>query len=232
MSTDLTGVIFDFNGTLFFDTQFHEQAWREYAQELCGRTITDEEFRDNIHGRTNAEILKYFLGGRLSREEIDFHSEAKERIYRALCTRSIDKFHLAKGAEQFMDWLKSRDIPMAIATSSGKSNSEFYMERFNMGRWFDRNTFVYNDGSILSKPYPDIYLRAAAAIGLNPEQCVVFEDMPSGISSARAAGASKIIAVASSLSPQYLLSLEGVERVISNYENLNFADIIYSNPHK
>lgn len=218
MSNHLSGVIFDFNGTLFFDTPFHEQAWREYDEKLCRRTITDEEFRDSVHGRTNAEILTYFLGGSLSNEEIDFHSEAKEELYRALCLQNKHKISLAEGAEQFMDWLKMRGIPMAIATSSGRSNSEFYMERFNMGRWFDWNTFVYNDGSIRSKPHPDIYIRASAAISLNPSECAVFEDMPSGIASARAAGAGKIIAVASSLSPEYLLSLNGVQRVISNFK--------------
>lgn len=219
---NLTGVIFDFNGTLFFDTPFHEQAWREYAEKLCGRAITDEEFRDSVHGRTNAEILAYFLGGELSREEIDLHSEAKEKLYRTLCVQNTDKFHLAEGAEQFMDRLRVRGVPMAIATSSGRSNSEFYMDSFNMGRWFDWNTFVYNDGSIRSKPHPDIYLRAAAAIGLTPDECAVFEDMPSGIASAHAAGAGKIIAVASSLSPEYLISLDGVNRVISSYKNLMY----------
>lgn len=220
MSYDLKGVIFDFNGTLFFDTQFHEQAWREYAQKLCGRAITDEEFRDSVHGRTNAEILGYFIGSGLSADQVDFHSEAKERLYRKICLQNKDEFHIAEGAEQFMDALKMRGVLMAIATSSGRGNSEFYMESFNMGRWFDWNTFVYNDGSIRSKPHPDIYIRSAAAIGLSPAQCAVFEDMPSGIAAAHAAGAGRIIAVASSLSPQYLLSLDGVDMAISNYRDL------------
>lgn len=218
---DLKGVIFDFNGTLFFDTPFHEQAWREYAAKLCGRAITDEEFRDSVHGRTNAEILAYFLGSGLSESEAEFHSEQKETLYHAICLQNEEQFHLAQGVEEFMDGLKRRGVPMAIATSSGKTNSEFYMARFHMERWFDPHTFVYNDGSLRSKPHPDIYLRAAAALGLSPHECTIFEDMPSGIAAARAAGAGRIIAVASSLSPQYLLSLDGVDEVISQFAMLH-----------
>lgn len=212
------GVIFDFNGTLFFDTAFHEQAWRAYAAKLCGRTITDEEFRDKVHGRTNAEILAYCVGGGLTEEEIEYHAEAKEALYRAICLQHEAQFHLAEGAEAFLDELKRCGVPMAIATSSGRSNSAFYMERFHMERWFDWHTFVCHDGSMRSKPHPDIYLRAAAAIGLNPSECAIFEDMPSGIAAARAAGAGKIIAVASSLTPDYLLSLDGVTQVISDFK--------------
>lgn len=217
------GVIFDFNGTLFFDTPFHEQAWRDYAATLCGRTITDEEFRDNIHGRTNAEILAYLLGGALNEQDTQFHAEAKETLYRRICLQNKSQFHLAEGAEQFLDSLKAQGVPMAIATSSGQTNCEFYRKHFRMERWFDWDTFVYNDGTIRSKPHPDIYLRAAAAIGLPPRECVIFEDMPSGIASARAAGAGRIIGMASSLPRDYLLSLDGITRVISDFQQTDLA---------
>ena len=220
-----TGVIFDFNGTLFFDTPFHEQAWRDYAARLCGRGITDGEFRDNIHGRTNAEILSYLLGGSLTEQEIETHAEAKEALYRDMCLQNAAQFHLAAGAETFLDELKAHGVPMAIATSSGRINSEFYMERFRMARWFDETTFVYNDGTLPSKPHPAIYLRAAEAIGLSPNECVIFEDMPSGIAAARAAGAGKIVAVTSSLDGDYLLSLDGVSRVIPDFRAMNFATL-------
>lgn len=218
---NLQGVIFDFNGTLFFDTPKHEQAWREYAMQLCGREVSEEEFSRNIHGRTNAEILKYFVGEGISNEEISFHSEAKEDIYRELCFADKDSFHLARGAEELLDELKSRGIPMAIATSSGKTNSDFYMEQFRLNRWFNEETFVYNDGSFRSKPHPDIYLHAAKVIGIEPKDCTIFEDMPSGIESAKAAGAGRIIAVASALSREFLAGFEGVNVVIGDYTEIS-----------
>lgn len=214
------GIIFDFNGTLFFDTPFHEQAWRIYVRRLCGRDVTDGEFRDSVHGRTNAEILAHFVGDGLSETEVDRHAETKEDIYRRLCLQDPDKFCLAPGAEAYLNKCKRQGIPMAIATSSGRSNAEFYRERFGMGRWFDDTTFVYNDGTIRSKPHPDIYLKAAAALGLPPQDCTVFEDMPSGIAAARAAGAGQIVAVASALTKEYLAAFEGVTCVIGDYREM------------
>lgn len=218
------GIIFDFNGTLFFDTEQHEQAWREYVKQLCGRDITDDEFRYCIHGRTNANILKFFLHNGLTDREIERHSEAKEEVYRRLCMKQSGKLHLADGAYEMLDKLKAAGVHMAVATSSGRSNTQFYIKRFDLWRWFNQNTFIYNDGSIPGKPEPDIYIAAAEAISLEPSDCVVFEDMPSGIESAVAAGAGSVIAVASSLSHEFLASVGGVDEVISDFTDEKFVD--------
>ena len=219
----IKGIIFDFNGTLFFDTEQHEQAWREYIRQLCSRDITDDEFRYCIHGRTNADILKYFLHNGLTDREIERHSEAKEEVYRLLCMKQSDKLHLADGAYEMLDMLKAAGVHMAVATSSGRTNTQFYIKRFDLWRWFNQNTFIYSDGSIPGKPEPDIYIAAAEAIGLEPSDCVVFEDMPSGIESAVKAGAASVVAVASSLSPEFLSSVGGVDEVITDFRNVDFV---------
>ena len=211
----IKGIIFDFNGTLFFDTEQHEQAWREYIRQLSGREITDDEFRYCIHGRTNADILKYFLHNGLTDREIERHSEAKEEVYRLLCMKQSDKLHLADGAYEMLDMLKAAGVHMAVATSSGRTNTQFYIKRFDLWRWFNQNTFIYSDGSIPGKPEPDI--------GLEPSDCVVFEDMPSGIESAVKAGAASVVAVASSLSPEFLSSVGGVDEVITDFRNVDFV---------
>lgn len=212
----IKGVIFDFNGTLLFDTPQHEQAWREYAHKLCGREITEDDFRYHIHGRTNAEILRYFLGDSLTEREIARHGEEKEAVYRRLCLAMGDRFHLADGDKELLDALKRGKVPMAVATSSGRSNAQFYIKRFDLWNWFNQNTFLYNEGEYPSKPAPDMYLAAAEAIGLAPSECVIFEDMPSGIEAARTAGAGAIVAVASSADRAFFASL-GVDRVIGDF---------------
>ena len=218
------GVIFDFNGTLFFDTKQHEQAWREYVRQLCGRDVTEDEFRYCIHGRTNADILRYFLHNGITEAEIKCHSEAKEEIYRRLCLKEHENLRLADGACELLDELKAAKVRMAVATSSGRTNTQFYIKRFDLFRWFNQNTLVYNDGTIPGKPKPDIYLVAAESIGLESSECVVFEDMPLGIESAVAAGAGKIVAVASSLSREFLASVGGVDEVISDYTDKAFRE--------
>lgn len=218
------GVIFDFNGTLFFDTRQHEQAWREYVKQLCGRDVTEDEFRYCIHGRTNADILRYFLHNGITQAEIQRHAETKEEIYRRLCLKEHENLRLADGACELLDELKAAKVRLAVATSSGRTNTQFYIKRFDLFRWFNQNTLIYNDGTIAGKPQPDIYLAAAESIGLAPSECVVFEDMPLGIESAVAAGAGKVVAVASSLSREFLASVGGVDEVISDYTDKEFRE--------
>ena len=57
----IRGVIFDFNGTLFWDGDKNEAAWRAFALRHAGRTITDQEFLD-LHGRPNREFIGFLLG--------------------------------------------------------------------------------------------------------------------------------------------------------------------------
>ena len=219
--TTQQGILFDFNGTLFFDTAFHETAWRQYAWKLCGREVSDEEFRAYEHGRTNREILAHFVGEEaLTPEAVERHGEAKEAIYRELCLWHPEEFCLAPGAADYLDACRQKGVPIAIATSSGRSNVDFYIGHLGLLRWFDEHTIVYNDGTIASKPAPDIYLRAAERLGLPTAACTVFEDMPLGIAAARNAGAGRIVAVASAMSPDALRALEGVDAVISDYREL------------
>ena len=90
----MAGILFDFNGTMFFDELFQEESWKQFLMEKTGRTVTDQEFRDYVHGRNADFSLPYFLGRPLSRAEIESLEEEKEAIYRKLCLDST-AFRLA-----------------------------------------------------------------------------------------------------------------------------------------
>ncbi|MCI8505960.1 MAG: HAD family phosphatase [Lachnospiraceae bacterium] len=190
----MTGVIFDFNGTMLFDEKFQELSWRSFIGEKAGREITDTEFQEYIHGRNADVSLPYFLKRDLSREEVIKLEEEKEKIYRDLCLQSED-FRLADGLPKFLDLLKKRDVPMTIATASGWNNVEFFFDHLGLGKWFPIHKVVYNDGTVPGKPEPDLYLLAADKLQKDIRDCVVFEDSISGIESAKRAGAKTIIKV-------------------------------------
>ena len=63
--------IFDFNGTLVFDSIYHEQAWNRYMEGRLGRVVPREEFLAHVHGRTNRDILTYLLGRCPTQAEAD-----------------------------------------------------------------------------------------------------------------------------------------------------------------
>ena len=209
------GCIFDFNGTLLFDTPAHADAWRAFLLEE-GIAVTDADIQKHIQGRPNPDILRHFLG-ELTDQEILTCSKRKEEKYRAVCLQKNDWFRLVDGVPEMFDRLRAEEVPFTIATSSQWDNVSFYFEHLGLDRWFTPETLVFDDGKMRGKPAPDIYLRAMALIGCRPEECAVFEDSLSGIQAGRAAGAGWIIAVDSDLDREKLLRVEGVSRVISNF---------------
>lgn len=216
---NIKGILFDFNGTMFYDGELQETSWREYLQGKIGRKVTEAEFQEYVHGR-NADItLSYFLGTGLSKKEIEELAEQKEITYRELCLAYKNKFKLASGLTEFLDYLKENKIPFTIATASGLSNVKFYFEYLDLAKWFDIDNVVYDDGTIPGKPEPEIYIRAASKIGIPINECMVFEDAKPGIMSAHRAGVYKIVGVASMLNKEAMLSINGVDEVIEDYKN-------------
>ena len=100
------GIIFDFNGTLFFDSEKHLEAWREFSKRLREHPFTDEEMRDYMFGRTNEDIIAYLIGERPSPEIVEKLGKEKEAVYRDMCRKDYKNTVLAPGAVDFLDFLK------------------------------------------------------------------------------------------------------------------------------
>ena len=188
----LKGVIFDFNGTLLWDTPYHNRAWNIFLEKY-GIKLSDAEIRDKFHGKNNRDIFTLLFKGKLSSQQILKYASEKEAIYRKLI--EDDDFQLAFGVTRMFNFCLGACIPMAIATSSEKENTDFYVERYKLKRWFQANRIVYNDYSFRGKPEPDIFVKAASRLFLHPSEIIVFEDSYAGIAAAEKFGAGKIIIV-------------------------------------
>ena len=220
-------VIFDFNGTLVFDTANHDRAWKIITSKYREKPFSDEELEKNIHGRTNKAIFEYITGRELNAAEVDKFSTEKELIYQKLC-REDKNFRLIRGAEDFLNYLRDNKIPRTIATASNRMNVDFYIEMLHLERWFDLDKIVYDDGTLEGKPSPDIYEKAAKILQTKPEDCIVFEDAILGIESASRAGIGKIIAVVGDKSKQ--LSGEekfGVKKRIENFSDFERNKLLF-----
>ena len=194
---EIKEILFDFNGTMLFDSALQENVWKKFLRNKIGREITNEEIHKYIHGGNNKTVLSYFFNRVLSDREVEELGEEKESMYRDMCLKDTEMFKLAKVLPDFLDKLKEAGIPITIATGAPLSNVKFYFEHLNLGKWFDINKVVYTDGSFKGKPEPDIFLKAAKNINLDIENCAVFEDAILGIEAAKRANAAKIIAVSS-----------------------------------
>ena len=213
----MKGIIFDFNGTLYWDSQLHYDAWREYSAMLRDKPFTDEEMREKMFGHTNSDIIEYLIGCKPTQEMVDRYGKEKEAVYRKRCLLNPDKFKLAPGATELLDFLKKNNIPRTIATMSEWDNVEFYIKEFELEKWFDVDKIVYSDGNIPGKPAPDIFLIAADKIGVKPKDCVVIEDAIAGINSASKAGIGKIIAIASLEPIEFYKKISGIYQIIKDF---------------
>lgn len=215
------GVVLDFNGTMVWDTPFHKEAWLSYAREL-GVSLSEEGYYREVHGQTNKNILQVLLHREISDEELRIHGQNKERCYRESCTAAPERFVLAPGVEEFLAFLKDRNIPRTIATASEGVNLAFFIDYFRLDRWFDTDLIVYDDGKIANKPEPEIYLKAAQRLGHRPKDLVVVEDTYYGVLSARAAGAGRIILTGPAQDRHGELSdMDGIYKVISHFDEID-----------
>lgn len=187
----MPAIIFDFNGTLFWDTKLHDIAWDNFLN-LHGLKLTDAEKVKVIHGKNNQEILSTMFAG-ITDDDIATMAVEKETMYQNICLK--EKMELAPGAIEFIIKLKERGIPYTIATSSGIENVDFYFKYYNLGDFFDKSKVVYSDGRFKSKPDPGIFLEAMKILNVLPQDTFIFEDSPAGIQAAENAKAGKIIIV-------------------------------------
>ena len=195
MTKELKGILFDFNGTLFFDSDLHMEAFRQVFP-LYGLPVpTDDFMAERCFGRTNETIFKENINPNATKADIDEFELRKESVYHKLCLDLPERFRLVDGAEELLDELKARGIPFCLATGSNLLNLNFYIKHMKLDRWFTSENTVYDDGTYPGKPAPDIYRLAAGKLSLDPSDCLVFEDGTSGIRAANAAGAGDVVVV-------------------------------------
>lgn len=188
------GVIFDFNGTLFYDTPFHNTAWQRMVKELTN-TDLDDDLRVKMHGKNNRDILQC-INKNISDEDIISYSKRKEAIYRDICLENPDKLHLVNGAIELFNYLKEHNIPFTIASASIKENIDFFVKTFNLDRWFDLNKIIYDDGSHNNKI--SMFNKAAKLIDVDINDCIIFEDSKSGIAFAKEVSAGMVVGIGNS----------------------------------
>ena len=221
------GIIFDFNGVLWWDSQLQEQAWREFAREQFGISLTDELMATEVHGRNNKHTLEYLAGTPLADQQVAHLSGQKEALYRTLCMAQGDGFNLSPGAVDLLDAISAMGIPRTIATASGKENILFFIEHLQLERWFEPGLITYDDGIRAGKPAPDFYLYAAELLGLHPGDCVVVEDSISGLQAAQSAGIGCLIALIFEGSNLDFSKINGIDQVVENLTQIHWKDLLH-----
>lgn len=214
----MKGFIFDFNGTLFPDSEMHDRAWKIFMARR-GIALSTEAFLKYMCGPPNSVILRQFLDPNLTPIQIGELSEEKESIYRELVCSDPANRRLTPGADEMLDAMKQSGIPYAIATCSSRENVDFYFDVLGIGRWFTRDNVFYPAGKIPGKPDPAIYRMAMEQMGFHPDHTIVVEDSLTGVQSAIGAGIRQIIAIDASFSAEEFAPFSQIMAVIHDFHN-------------
>lgn len=174
-------LIFDMDGVIVDSNPLHRDSWAAF--NLTKGLETTEEMHQRMYGRRNDQIVRDFYGDHLSAEEVFAHGAAKEKVYRQMLGDRLEET-LVPGLRPFLE--QFRGAPMAVASNAEPENIDFVLDRAGLRQYFK----AVVDGHQVThpKPHPEVYLRAAELLGMEPRNCIVLEDSHTGIAAAKAAG--------------------------------------------
>ncbi|MDQ1914531.1 beta-phosphoglucomutase [Paenibacillus sp. GD4] len=177
----LEAVIFDLDGVLTDTAEFHYEAWLELARELD--IPFDREYNENLKGVDRRKSLELILqrGTRTysEAEKEQFMARKNERYQELI--RSIRPEHILPGISELLSDLRSRGIHTAVASAS--RNAPFILDSLGIAGHFD---YIVDAGALeRGKPDPEIFLKAADALGVVPKNCIGIEDAYSGLEAVR-----------------------------------------------
>lgn len=179
-----TGFIFDLDGVIVDTAKYHFLAWKKLADELgINFTEEDNELFKGVSRKRCLEMLLEMGSIQATQDQIDAWLIDKNEDYLSYIAK-MDASEILPDVPKVLKYLKARKIPMALGSAS--KNARPILEKVNLLSYFD--TLVDGNQVTKAKPNPEVFLIAAAHLGVNPENCVVFEDALAGIEAANEAG--------------------------------------------
>jgi beta-phosphoglucomutase family hydrolase len=174
--------LLDMDGVLVDNAPFHREAWRRLAREE-GFELTDPEFWRHAIGRPVEEAVPRILGRPVPPAEASRLARRKTALYHELADGQAAP---VAGVVEFVRALAAAGVPRALATSAVAESAARILEGLGLAAAFPVQVTA---GQVRrGKPDPEVYLTAAARLGVPPAVCVVFEDAVVGVEAARRAG--------------------------------------------
>jgi beta-phosphoglucomutase len=170
--------IFDLNGTIIDDMAYHEQVWHSMITKL-GANISTDEMKAQMYGKNSELLQRIFGNNKFTSEELAALEMEKEKTYQQLYA---PKMQAIKGFHSFIQQALVQNIPMSIGSAAIMFNINFILQGLQIAPYF--KTIVSAEDVSISKPHPETFLKAAHQLGVNPANCIVFEDAPKGVEAA------------------------------------------------
>jgi beta-phosphoglucomutase len=208
------GVIFDMDGVLADTAPQHFQSWQAIEPHL-GVRVSYDDFRIAF-GRPNHEGIPILLHREVTPEELKEIDRLKEAAFRDIARKSLKPL---PGVVRLIKELSASGFRLAVGSSGPRENIEMVLDALGVASYF--GAIVSGWDVTRGKPDPEVFLKAAARIRVDPPCCVVLEDVPVGIEAAHAAGM-KCIAVTTTRPAE---DLRSADRVVESIEEVSAADV-------
>ena len=179
------GIIFDLDGVICSTDEYHYRAWKRMADTMG--VYFDRTINNRLRGVARMECLEIILeryeGEPLTAEKKVALTTLKNDMYRE-SLKEMSTADLSEEVKTTLDTLRARGLKLAIGSSS--KNAPFILGQLGLGTYFD----AISDGNNItrSKPDPEVFLKAAGFLGLEPADCLVVEDAVSGAEAGHAGG--------------------------------------------
>jgi HAD superfamily hydrolase (TIGR01509 family) len=212
----LKALFFDLDGTLANTDPIHFLTWQELLRNY-GLEIDENFYKTRISGRLNPIIVKDILPN-LSPQEGEKVADAKEAHFRKLAT----DLQPLPGLSEILEWSEQSQLKRALVTNAPRDNVFFMMDTLNLQATFDLK--VLAEDTPAGKPDPAPYQVALEKLNLEPKEVIAFEDSPSGIRSAVAAGI-RTIGITSTQTPA-TLNDAGADFSVPNFADAQLWEIL------
>jgi beta-phosphoglucomutase len=212
--------LFDLNGTMIDDMQFHLKAWYHILNDDLGANLGWEETKSHMYGKNSELLIRIFGQDRFTTEEMDHLSIEKEKRYQQEYKPHLQ---LIPGLQQFLEKAHAMNIPMAIGSAAIMFNIDFVLDNLNIRKYF--KIIVSADDVTTSKPHPETYLKCAQLLGVEAANCLVFEDAPKGVEAAKNAGMPSVVLTTMHEKEEFAV-YNNIIRYTKDYTQLSPADLV------
>jgi len=210
--------IFDMDGVLVDSNPFHVQKWIEFLSQHHV-PFDREQLPRMILGQRNDTAFRRFFGPHLDKARISQLSEELEATFREAFQPHARPL---PGLANLLEECHRSGVPMAVASSAMAKNIDFVVDALGFRPYFQ--CMVSGDEVSLPKPDPEIYLKTAGKLGLEPGGCVAFEDSFVGVEAAKRAGM-KCVAIASTFPFEELSEQTRADLVVVTFEEVTLKGL-------
>ncbi|PZP49310.1 MAG: haloacid dehalogenase [Pseudopedobacter saltans] len=206
--------LFDMNGTMIDDMHYHQKAWYDIFTKELGSDISEEAAKHEMYGK-NAEVLERVFGkNRFTAEEIADIENRKELRYQEVFRPHLQ---LLPGLSDFLQKAKDNHIALAISTAAPQTNIDYVLDNITILKSYFP-VVVGADNVKASKPDPEVFLKCAEELAVNPADCIVLEDSPKGVEAARNGGM-KAIVLLTFHEPEDFTGLDNILMMVKDYND-------------